>query len=738
MKNKKAILINLVMALILILGIGAMGLFTAFQMGAFYNEPQVEVKAQFTTEDAPVLAIATDYDFCPNSYYNSDGELSGLYIETIIEAANRLKMNPQFLTDNWLGCRENLTNGTADVLLGLEIFSNMEGTLRTIPICSDELKVYGKRKVYSAAALSGKKIALMARSVIISMFDLNCEYVEYTTNTEILEAVENGDVDYGICHGAVAEKIIEKNGFDLQAGMALMKSFPALAVKDTNPALQKQLNTVLQEMAEDGTLYQFKTKWIDEFTEDRTFLHVIDSNLPVYCIWVVGSVILLAILIFFQVDLKKQNQYIETLLDYQKQLQESNTEIARANRAKTEFLSHMSHDIRTPMNGIMGMAKMIRNNIENPEQVISCLDKIDMSSGHLLSLLNDVLDMSRVESGSVELEHVTFCLDEEILYLHTIMDGKIEEKKLSFSVDDRAVTHKWLIGSPVHFRRILLNLVSNAVKYTHENGIVSVSFVEQSAGDKNEYGGGQKEKYKNEHGNGSVDSGDMAWIQVTVQDNGIGMSKEFLEHSLYKPFMQENDTVRTKYQGTGLGMAIVHEFVEAMQGHIQVQSKQGKGTKFIVTIPFAIAKTPMETQEKESRENDAQKVTDKTIRGMRILLAEDNMLNREIAQSILEDAGVSVVAVEDGAEAVAQFEKMSEGSFDAILMDVMMPNLDGLEATKKIRSMERTDAKNIPIIAMTANAFDEDRKKTAEAGMNEHLNKPVDADQLVETLAKFF
>lgn len=205
-------IINGMLILLVVAGILVPVLFTAFQMGAFSSEPVIETKITADSEDAPVLRIATDYDFCPNSYYNKNGELSGLYIELMIEAANRLGVRPEFLTADWISSRENLIQGNADVLLGLEIFSNMEGTLKTIPVCSDELRVYGKTQIDSVAALAGKRVALMARSVIETTYDLQCEYVEYSTNTEILEAVNDGEVDYGICHGAVASKIIEKNG----------------------------------------------------------------------------------------------------------------------------------------------------------------------------------------------------------------------------------------------------------------------------------------------------------------------------------------------------------------------------------------------------------------------------------------------------------------------------------------------------------------------------------------------
>jgi len=706
MKKRNIETINILLVLILVVGVFAVGIFTADQMGAFYREPEITTAAKYAGTDAPVLRIATDYDFCPNSYYNSKGKLSGFYIEVITEAANRIGMTPEFMTDNWPGCREKLTSGAADVLLGLEIFSNMEGTLRTIPIGSDELNVYGKTEVTSAAALSGKKIALMARSVISSTFDLNCEYVEYYTNTEILEAVENGDVDYGICHGAVAEKIIEKNDFHLKKGMALMKSFPALAVQDSNPQLQEQLNAALKDMAEDGTIYRLKTKWIEEFTKDRSFRYVVKNNLAVYSVMLIGIFTLFVITLFFKTAMKNQNQYITALLDYQKQLQDSNEETKRANLAKSEFLSHMSHDIRTPMNGIMGMAGIIRKNIHNPNKISECLDSIDMASDHLMSLINDVLDMSKLESGKVELESIEFSLDEELRYVANIMEPKAREKQIELHIDDSGVMHPSFIGSPGHLRRILINLVSNALKYTPDKGKVLVKITETS-----------KDACKSD-------------LEFKIQDNGIGMSADFASNYLYEPFMQENDNVRTKYQGTGLGMAIVYELVKNMQGTIHVDTKPGEGTTFTVVLPFE----PDERQDAVSKEQTH--ATD--IHGMHILLAEDNQLNREIAQYILEEAGAVITTAEDGEQAVRLFSESEIQSYDAILMDIMMPKMDGLEATRQIREMKRRDAAEIPIIAMTANAFVEDRKKTAEAGMNAHLTKPLEVEKLFETLARYY
>lgn len=472
--------------------------FTAVQMGVFSDEPPMEITPMYP--DAPTLRVAADYDFCPNAYFNKNGELAGLYIEIITEAANRLERNVVFETGTWMESRGRLENHEADVLLGLEIFSNMEGTLRTIPMCSDELRIYGRDAVDSAGALAGKRVALMVRSVIAATYDLQCEYVEYYTNTDILQAVENGEADYAICHGAVASKIIEKNGFDLQPSLAIAKSFPALAVDEAQPELWAELNGVLQEMSRDGTIGRLQNKWITEFTKNRSFSYVFRNNQGFYVTFLLAVIIVTCVCAVFMVLDRERSEYIGSLLDYQRQLKRSKEEAMQANKAKSVFLSHMSHDIRTPMNGIMGMVDKIRKNKENPEVVADCLDKIDVASGHLLSLLNDILDMSALEQGKVELERKPFDLCRELEDLRLIVEEQGREKNVRFTVNAEKIEHTMLLGSPLHLRRILLNLISNAMKYNREDGTVEL-LVEETGS-----------------------AGKTADFLFEVRDTGIGMS----------------------------------------------------------------------------------------------------------------------------------------------------------------------------------------------------------------------
>ena len=677
-------------------------LFTLVQMGLFAGEPTVDIKPT-AGPDAPVLRVAADYDFCPNSYYNSNGELSGLYIEIVTEAANRLGMQVEFKTGAWLDCRAMLAEGDADVLLGLEIFSNMEGTLRTIPLCSDELCVYGKEAVDSAATLAGRRVALMARSVIETSYDLQCEYVEYNTNTEILQAVENGEADYAICHSAVSEKLIEKNHLDLRRGLAIAKSFPAMAVSASRPELRTALNEALQSMSRDETIGRLQQKWIDDFTRNRSLRYVLKTNQVLYDMFILALIVVVSALVIYYVLDRRQARYIRSLLDVQRQLKESNEAALRANRAKTVFLSHMSHDFRTPVNGILGMAERIRRKKDEPETVDDCLDKIKGAAGHLLELMDDVLDMSRLEVGEICLTRSPFDLNEELRRVRSIAEESAKVKGIALEFRMDGAVHTRLLGSPMHLRRILLNLVSNAVKYNRPGGRVDVSVREVGGDDR------------------------RVALRFVVRDTGIGMSEEFVQKSLFHPFTQEHDNARTEYQGTGLGMAIVSDLVKFMGGAIGVESRLGEGTTFTVQLEFDLnpAEPPAAT--------DAQPLTD--ISGMRVLVAEDNDLNLEIARCMLQDAGVKTAEARNGREAVEKFAASEEGAFDAILMDVMMPVMDGMQAARAIRALPRRDAADVPIIAMTANAFAEDQSRARDCGMTKYLTKPVDPAKLRAALS---
>lgn len=396
-----------------------------------------------------------------------------------------------------------------------------------------------------------------------------------------------------------------------------------------------------------------------------------------------------------------------TRKEQEKALMEALMEAKRANTAKTEFLSHMSHDIRTPINGILGMLDISEMNAEDQETQKECRGKIRTAAEHLLSLINDVLDISKLESGTLELA-------EEPFHIRTLMDGcesilksQAQERGIDMIENIEASPHESLIGSPLHLRQILINIIGNAIKYNDPDGKIYIRVSE----------------IDEENGN--------AIYRFEIKDTGIGMSEEFQKH-LFEPFTQEANNARTYYQGTGLGMAITKNLVEQMHGRIEVQSSLGQGSTFIVTLPLKIDDEPELRKKKSSEDNEII-----NLKGVKVLLAEDNELNREIARYMLEDAGITVEETVNGKEAAETFEQSETGEFSCILMDVMMPVMDGIEATRKIRAADHADAAKIPIIAMTANAFAEDIKKVKDAGMNEHLAKPVNAKKMLQVIAQY-
>lgn len=380
-------------------------------------------------------------------------------------------------------------------------------------------------------------------------------------------------------------------------------------------------------------------------------------------------------------------------------------EADNANRAKSEFLSHMSHDIRTPINGIMGMTDIALKNIGNQEKILDCLNKISGSSQHLLSLVNDVLDMSRIESGKTKMNHDNFDIRTCLNNCASIISGQLATRDIDLVQEFDAFEHPLLIGDELHLRQIFINILGNSVKFTLDGGKIYFRAKEL------------------EHSNGK------AKFRFELEDTGIGMKAEFVPH-LFEAFSQEDGGMRTNYKGTGLGMAITKQFVELLDGTMEVQSELNVGTKFILEFWIDV--------DYETKVTDSEADNDIELNGMKILLVDDIELNLEIAQSILEEEGVMITLAMNGQEAVDAFAKNPAGTFDAILMDIMMPVLDGIAATKTIRALDRPDAETIPIIAMTANAYDEDIRKTKEAGMNAHLSKPIDVGMMLKTLAGFY
>ena len=453
-----------------------------------------------------------------------------------------------------------------------------------------------------------------------------------------------------------------------------------------------------------GIMLKQRDYYIYAYLPDTEVFH----NLPLSVI----SVIFLYFLMFsifwfwtYRTNLAHRKQEQEKDEKYKAELLIAAKKAEAANETKTELLQRMSHDIRTPINGICGMVNMADHYADDIEKQTEYRTKVKEASNLLLELVNDVLDMSKLESGEIVLEKIPFNLNKIFMEVFVVIEQMAAEQNIRIKWEKKEITHCALIGSPGYVKRVMMNILSNAVKYNRENGHIYISCIEIPS-----------------------EQPEMTTMEFVCQDTGIGMTEEF-QKCVFEPFAQEHTGSRTKFAGTGLGMAISRKLVEKMDGTITFESEKGVGTTFVIRVPFKIDLDA----DKHEEQTDA---SEKSIKGLNILLAEDNELNMEIAEFVLQNEGADVTKAWDGQEAVELFRNSESGEFDVILMDIMMPVMNGYEATKIIRSLDREDAKVIPIIAMTANAFTEDRIRAKEAGMDEHVAKPVDVELLLKVIHK--
>ena len=453
-----------------------------------------------------------------------------------------------------------------------------------------------------------------------------------------------------------------------------------------------------------GIMLKQRDYYIYAYLPDTEVFH----NLPLS----VAGVIFLYFLIFsifwfwaYRTNLAHQKTEQEKDEKYKAELLIAAKKAEAANEAKTEFLQRMSHDIRTPINGICGLVNMADHYADDMEKQTEYRTKVKEASNLLLELVNDVLDMSKLESGEIVLEEIPFNLSSISREVFVVIEQMAAEQNIRIEWEKKEITHCDFIGSPGYVKRVMMNILSNAVKYNRENGYIYISCIEIPS-----------------------EQPEMTTMEFVCRDTGIGMTEKF-QKCVFEPFAQEHTGSRTKFAGTGLGMAIAKNLVEKMGGTITFESEEGAGTTFVIRVPFRI------DTDRDSKVKTGEK-TEVSIRGLHILLAEDNELNMEIAEFMLQNEGADVTKAWNGEEVVEIFEKSRPDEFDVILMDIMMPVMNGYEATKMIRSMDREDAKAIPIIAMTANAFTEDRIRAKEAGMDEHVAKPVDAELLIKVIHK--
>ncbi|WP_458862099.1 ATP-binding response regulator [Acidaminobacterium chupaoyuni] len=680
--------------------------FTLYKEGRFLPNPTVTTASTVTDPNAETLVFAADYDFEPYSFYDADKKPSGLNIELATEIANRMGKKVRIELGTWPECKAMIQSSEADVLLGLEIFADESktSTLKTIPISHDEIKIFGKDKILNVGSLYGKRVGIASQSIITKLFELNCEYVGYNTNSDILHAVASGEVDYGICHASVATKIIERDKLDLVPSVTLMESFPAMGIRETAPELKEPINQVIKEMSDDGTVARLYEKWLAMNVENKSFKTVLEANFAFYIAYIMIVVFVIGIAGYLLSALQVRENNLKTALSYQKVLEEEKKQAEAANRAKSAFLFNMSHDIRTPMNAILGFSDIAIQNIDDRDKALDALNKAKFSGKHMLSIINDILDMSSIESGKIEIQSEAISIHELVTHLEEVFRINMEQKGLRFVVADDT-SRMFVDGDAMRITQVVSNLLSNAMKFTKPGGTVILKVCEMPGEDT-----------------------DHLKYQFQVKDTGIGIGKEFSQR-IFGVFEREKTSTVSGVQGAGLGLSIAKNLAELMGGSLSYTSEVGKGTEFTFSFDGKITAEPIQEQPEAPAPVNIPS-------GKRLLLAEDNVLNREIALNLLTHSGFTVEWAENGEIAVNMVSAAEPGYYDLILMDIQMPVMDGYEATKKIRSLADPLRAGVPIVAMTANAFAEDRERSIAAGMNGHIAKPIDAAVLRSTIQR--
>lgn len=700
----------------------------------FQTEPVVEVLPE--NNFSKTLRVVTDMDYAPYSYVDRYGRPCGLDVELINEIANRLQMNLDLKLMSWNSANKYFERGDADVIMNVEsdlIVGNPK-IIATIPTTEKQYVVYGRTPISNVADLYGRRVASLHHVPGLGLDD-EISYVD--SYEKIFAALKSGEYEFAICPIQVGNEFIEKFGLtDVEPSYAVTHVFGSMVLHPQDTMLRVRINAVLIQMQQEGRIEELHRKWIRQHYENMTFVQMIESR-P----WLVAGIIVSLLLVFLliiyilvqyrnakierahtlqlQENLDIINLQKEALKSQQEELLEAKNRAEESSKAKSTFLFNMSHDIRTPMNAIIGyveLSKKLHALCENctrphcpdevPARTFDFLKKIDASSQHLLALINDILEMSRIESGKMELETAPVNIRKIFSDAYDMFATQMRTKNISFSVDSSRVKDKFVICDEHRLNRVLLNLLSNAYKFTPENGKISVTLAQIGES-----------------------LGGVGAYEFSVKDSGIGMTEEFAK-KVFEAFERERTSTVSKIQGTGLGMAITKSIVDLMGGTIQVVTAPGKGTEFIVNVRFQLT---------DEIVDDAPEVTDAAeidFNQKKLLLVEDIEVNREIAVMILEEVGFEVDTAENGREALEKVKASQPGDYDAILMDIQMPVMNGYDAARAIRQLDNPALAKIPIIAMTANAFSDDVHAALEAGMNAHIAKPLDVPKMLETLAE--
>lgn len=651
-------------------------------------------------------------DTRPLAYINDQGEYDGIYIQILRMAAQRSGVRIEFYPmERKVYWKDLLQKGEIDFYAGS---NNMQSSQ------DEKIRLTSAYMDYNAVVISrndfvhyeDEEVTLVltkGRAYWADSLDMKAKIIYRDSAKDCLQALENGEADITLLNtieynylskNERFSNLIEWDNFRYQTGTVLAAS------RDINPVLFKVMNKSLGLITEEER-EDIINQYMNIPYENYELSDYIYQSKNV----IAGSAIILVFLLVFGFSIFHMRRKSYRLLETKNgELQTAIEEAQRASQAKTEFLSHMSHDIRTPINGIMGMLNIAEKSSGDPERQADCRGKIRTSAEHLLSLINDVLDISKLENGKVELSSDVFCLVDLLDSCSTIIGGQAASQNVKLVTDFaelKQMPHTYFKGSPLHIKQILINIAGNAVKYNKPEGVVDF----------------RCHKIAEENG--------TAKICFVISDTGIGMSQDYLEH-IFEPFTQEQDGARTNYQGTGLGMTITKRLVDKMGGSIQIESELDEGSTFTVILPLSVADPPEDQRETREAQGETDDIT-----GKRVLLVEDNELNQEIASYMLSERGLMVTVAANGKEAVELFEQSPSGTYALIFMDVMMPVMNGYEATKAIRSLDRADAGTVPVIAMTANAFAEDVNDALNAGMNEHMAKPLETEVINRVLGRW-
>ena len=718
-KNKVVIAAGIL--LLFVLSVCVVAYINIFEI--FKPEPKVEIHAQNNFNRT--LYVVTDRNYAPYSYIDEDGKYAGLDVEMMNEIANRIQMNLDLKLESWTDARKDFMDGEADVIMNVDsdLIENNTNIIATLPTTEKQYVVYGNREIKSVADLYGRRVAALHR---MSGLGLDDEIAYVNSYHKIFQGLKTNEYEFAICPIQVGNYFLEEFELnDVFPSYAVMHVYGTLAMHSEDTMLRVKINAALIQMQQEGRLDELDRKWISSRYENMTLSDMI-KNRP----WLVAAIVFAVFLFFLLLTYillqyrnsklqvaytKRLQENLETIHHQQEELKRNQAELIAAktraeegSKAKSQFLSNMSHDIRTPMNAIIGYINLAQRKNVTVDDIKNFLRKIETSSHHLLALINDVLEMSRIESGKMEIEPIDTDLKQTLEEVRDMFSTQMNEKEIDFIVDTSGVKNSYVMCDKNRFNRVLLNLLSNAYKFTPKGGKISVTLSQVNDAENN-----------------------VGDYELRVKDSGIGMTPEFAA-KVFEAFEREKTSTVSGIQGTGLGMAITKNIIDLMGGNIRVETAPGQGTEFIVNVSFKLSENIPETKSEEI-DDTAPEIN---FESMRLLLVDDIEVNREIAKMILETAGFEVDTAENGKEAVDKVAASTPDYYDAVLMDIQMPIMDGYQAAQAIRSLENEKLAKIPIIAMTANAFSEDVQAAKDAGMDAHIAKPIDVPQMMETLAK--